>query len=70
VSLPESGSDEPRGVLVRRPKTTIYTVLLLLALVAILIACLIMVVEWAAYGFQHKPTALSRPAATAVIAQA
>ena len=31
MSLPESSSDEPRGVLVRRQKTTIYTVLLLIA---------------------------------------
>jgi cytochrome b subunit of formate dehydrogenase len=66
VSLPESSSDEPRGVLVRRQKTTIYTVMLLIAVVALAISCLIMVLEWAQYGFQYKPPANLRGATSAV----
>jgi cytochrome b subunit of formate dehydrogenase len=66
VSLPESSSDEPRGVLVRRQKTTIYTVLLLIAIVALAISCLVMVLEWAQYGFQWKPPANLRSATSAV----
>ena len=45
MSLPDSSSDRPRGVLVRRPQTTIYTVLLLIALLALAFSCLLMVLE-------------------------
>ena len=62
MSLPESSSDRPRGVLVRRPQTTIYTVLLFIALVALVISCLIMVLEMLQYGFQYKPPANLRSA--------
>ena len=55
MSLPESRSDRPRGVLVRRPQTTIYTVLLFIALMALVISSLIMVFELLQYGFQYKP---------------
>lgn len=55
MSLPESSSDEPRGVLVRRQKTTIYTVMLLIVIVALAMGCLMMILEWAQYGFQYKP---------------
>jgi hypothetical protein len=50
VSLPESSSSEPRGVLVRRPRTTIYTVLLGLSALALGIGCAIMVIELWQYG--------------------
>jgi len=50
VSLPESSSDRPRGVLVRRPKSSIYTVLLGISLAAIGLGCLIMVLEIWQYG--------------------
>jgi len=66
VSLPESSSEEPRGVLVRRQKTSIYTVLLLIAAVALLISCLVMILEWAQYGLQYKPPANLRSAVGAV----
>jgi hypothetical protein len=66
VSLPESSSDEPRGVLVRRQKTTIYTVLLLIVIVALAFSCLLMVLEWAQYGFQWKPPANLRSATSTV----
>jgi hypothetical protein len=65
VSLPDSSSERPQGVLVRRPKTSIYTVLLLVALVAIMFGCLLMVIELARYGFQWKPPANLRSATPA-----
>ncbi|HJQ78613.1 MAG TPA: hypothetical protein VJ828_01590 [Lacipirellulaceae bacterium] len=65
MSLPDSSSDRPQGVLVRRPKTSIYTVLLLVALLAIMFGCLLMVIELARYGFQWKPPANLRSAAPA-----
>ena len=55
MSLPDSSPDEPRGVLVRRQKHSIYTVMLLVALLAIVLSCLILVIEWSQYGFQWKP---------------
>jgi hypothetical protein len=58
VSRPESGFDEPRGVLVRREKTSIYTVLLMITLGAVCIGCLIMILELWRYGFQYKPSSL------------
>ena len=66
MSQAESASDAPRGVLVRRQKTTIYTVLLLIAIVALAISCLVMILEWAQYGFQWKPPANLRSETSAV----
>jgi hypothetical protein len=70
VSLPDSSSDRPQGVLVRKPQTTIYTVLLLIALVALTLGCLLMVIELMQYGFQFKPPANLRTAAAAVFLDA
>jgi hypothetical protein len=42
---------------VRQPRTSIYTVLLLIALLALAFSCLLMVLELAAYRFQIKPPA-------------
>lgn len=56
MSLPELSSDEPRGVLVRRQKTTIFTVMLLIVLAALALGSLMMILEWAQYGFQFKPS--------------
>jgi hypothetical protein len=55
VSLPESDFDRPRGVLVRRQRTTIYTVLLFISLVALLISCAIMALELVHYDLQTAP---------------
>jgi hypothetical protein len=52
-------------VLVRRPKSSIFTVLLLLALLAIMFACALMVIEMWRYGFDWNPQANSRSAAPA-----
>jgi hypothetical protein len=41
-------------------------VLLLIAIVALAISCLVMVLEWAQYGFQWKPPANLRSATSAV----
>jgi hypothetical protein len=45
-----AGLEEPRGVLVRRPKTNIYTVLLGISAAALAIGCLILIVEIWQYG--------------------
>ncbi|HEX3602238.1 MAG TPA: hypothetical protein VHU84_18945 [Lacipirellulaceae bacterium] len=66
MSLLESSSEHserPRGILVRRQTTSIYTVLLLIAVVALAISSLMMILEWAQYGFQYKPPASMRSAA-------
>jgi hypothetical protein len=62
VSLPDLSSDRPRGVLVRKPQTTIYTVLLFIALLAMAFSCLLLVLELLMYGFQFKPPANLRSA--------
>jgi hypothetical protein len=62
VSLPDLNSDRPRGVLVRKQQTTIYTVLLLITLLAITFCCLLLVIELAGYGFQFEPPAGLRSA--------
>ena len=69
MSLPDLSSDRPRGVLVRRPRTSIYAVLLLVALVAIVLSCLLMVLELFQYDLQIKPPANLRSAAPAVSAE-
>jgi len=48
--LPEVGADAPRGVLVRRPKTSIYSVLLGISAAALAIGCLMLVLEIWTYG--------------------
>jgi hypothetical protein len=45
-----SRSDEPRGVLVRRPKTSIYSVMLGISAAALAIGCLVLVLEIWTYG--------------------
>ena len=50
MSRPESSSDEPRGVLVRRQKPTIYTVLLGIIAGALAIGCLLLILEIWQYG--------------------
>ena len=55
MSVPESSSDEPqseepRGVLVRRPKTNIYTIMLGITAGAIAIGCLLLLLEIWQYG--------------------
>jgi len=46
----EVGADAPRGVLVRRPKTSIYSVLLGISAAALAIGCLMLVLEIWTYG--------------------
>ena len=50
MSQPELSSDAPRGVLVRRQKTTIYTVLLILTAAALAVGSLMMILEIWQYG--------------------
>jgi hypothetical protein len=51
VSQPDSSSDSPRGVLVPKPKTSIYTIMLIIALAAIVIGCTVMWLEVLQYGW-------------------
>jgi hypothetical protein len=44
------GAGAPRGVLVRRPKTSIYSVLLGISAAALAIGCLMLVLEISTYG--------------------
>jgi hypothetical protein len=62
----EPRPEAPRGVLVRKPKNSVYTVLLMIALAAIVIGCLMMVLEMAKYGFQWKPPANLRSAVNTI----
>ena len=57
MSLPDLDSNEPRGVLVRRPRSSIYTVMLLVSLLALTLGCLLLVLELWRYGFEMEPTA-------------
>jgi hypothetical protein len=47
---PAVGADMPRGVLVRRPKTSIYSVMLGISAAALAIGCLMLVLEIWTYG--------------------
>lgn len=40
-----------RGVLVKKPPTSIYTVLMIVATVAMSVGCLFLAMEWSKYGF-------------------
>lgn len=69
MSQPDLSSSEPRGVLVVKPKTSVYTVMLLIAVLALVFSCLVLVREWSRYSFQHKPPANLRAAWSAAPAQ-
>jgi hypothetical protein len=59
VSLPDSSFEPPRGVLVPKPRTTIYTVLLGIAALALVIACAVLAMEiWWEYGSVSPPASL------------
>lgn len=48
-------SSSRRGVYVEGPRNDIYTVLLAIALFAIVCACLFLVLEWHTYDFKSSP---------------
>jgi len=50
VSQPSFESDSPGGVLVPKPKSSIYTILLILSVIALVIACLFLYLEISEYG--------------------
>ena len=58
MSLPESSFEPPRGVLVPKPRTTIYTVLLGIAALALLIGCAMLALEFLRYGAITPPPTL------------
>jgi len=45
---------QPRGVIVEKPKANIYTVMLILALVALLVGCFCLAGEMSAYNWEFK----------------
>ena len=52
MSQPDSISTSPgRGGLVKKPPTTIYTVLMILATISMSLGCLFLAMEYAKYGF-------------------
>jgi hypothetical protein len=58
VSLHESNFDTPRGVLVPKARTNIYTVLLGIAALALFIGCALMALEIWRYGSISPPPGL------------
>lgn len=46
----ELAEDQPRGVIVDKPKTNVYTMMLLIALLAMIIGCIFLYLEWAEYA--------------------
>jgi hypothetical protein len=54
-------------VLVRRPQSTIYTMLLFVSLLALVVSCLIMAWEMLQYDLQYEPPANMRRAASVVL---
>ena len=51
MSQPDlSSANPPRGVVVQKPKTNIYTVMLMIALFAMIMACIFLYLELGQYG--------------------
>ena len=50
MSQPDLSSANPPGVLVQKPKASIYTMLLLVSLLALLLGCLFLLLEVNQYG--------------------
>lgn len=53
MSQPDSTENRP-GIYVPKPKPDIYTVLLGIALFAVLVACILLFLEWRSYGYATK----------------
>ena len=66
MSQPDLSSANPPGVLAPKPKTSIYSMLLLVSLLAILLGCLFLFLEIQKYGgfgqVKGKVSSLSQPA--------
>ena len=50
----QSPDSAARGVIVEKPKANVYTVMLILSLIAILIGCLCLYLEMKEYNFEWK----------------
>lgn len=50
MSQPNSTSAKPPGILVRKPKTSLFTVLLGIAVAALVLGCLFLLLEISRYG--------------------
>lgn len=55
MSLPDSSFEPPRGVLVPKPRTTIYTVMLGIAALALMFGCAFLAWEIWQYGSINPP---------------
>lgn len=55
MSQPDSKSTKPAGVLVHKPRTTIYTALLGVTAVALAIGCALLVLELSSYELFGPP---------------
>ena len=55
MSQPDSKSTRPVGVLVRKPQATAYVALLGVAVAALVIGCLLLVLELYQYSFIMSP---------------
>ena len=55
MSRRDSKSTRPLGVLVRNPKATAYVALLGVAVAALVVGCLLLVLELYQYGFVLSP---------------
>ena len=51
MSQPDSKSTRPAGILIRKPSTSIYTVLLGIALASIMLGCLLLLLELHRYDW-------------------
>ncbi len=60
-----SYADSGRGVYVEKPKSNVYTVLLALALLALIIACIFLLLEMNDYEFDRRAPAASAAGAMA-----
>ena len=68
MSLPSDKPDQPRGVFIQRQGMNVYTVMLILSLIAVTIACIFLAVEMSAYDWDLKASDVPRAALDSVYA--
>jgi hypothetical protein len=61
VSQPDSKSTRPTGILVRKPSTSIYTVLLGVAAAGLMLGCLFLLLEIQQYDWLWNRPWIQRP---------
>ena len=68
MSLPSDKPDQPRGVFIQRQGMNVYTVMLILSLIAVTIACIFLAVEMSAYDWDVKASDVPRASLDSVYA--